>query len=371
LLFEPDHVSELGSRPASDLLEYWGPRPYVTFVTSDRDRVEAVEKALYRVSKAATASNAIVWARSVTVLDSRIAFSGVVIPTRLTYEVTLEGQTSPYRTSTLELVDVVVGQDPPASAFTPVWPADAFLLDVEPREPSAYWSTRDEPASQIRLADAYFGHGQRTEAETWIDTFLQGFAHRVPTPSEAGQAGRLLSLVGRQDEARKMHLGAIRTARKLVSAGGPESELVRYLGEYAYFMAYHVGRRMHDEAGRFLEGKLGELRTPMAVAELAGRASHHYALDREYTLALDVVTRAVERVGDSQQALAWLDACRARLEVRQSQDALNQQVRSKRKKIRDLETRLRELETLKLRTPGSVAEKTRLEAELAELETKP
>lgn len=370
LVFEPDRAADLGNRPSGKVLEYWGPQPDVQWHIGTDHRVQQLDRTLFRVDPL-NSLNSIVEARSQARLEAPIVFDGILLPTRIVYEITLEGQTEPYRTSTVELLDVQINASLPPDAFAPIWPADAFLLDVEPGAPEDYLPLSDQPAAQIRLADAYFGRGQTASGIAWAETFHQGFDDRLATPSEVGQWARLLTLADRKDEARKAHLDAIRQARQLVDEGGDQQLLVRYFAEYAYFMAYHLGREMHGEAGRFLEGKLGELNDPVAIAMLAGFAANQYTHDSQFGLARDVLTATRAKIGAHAEAAALLDGWWRRVEWREEQESTKQLVWAKRGKIRQLEERLASLRDAKLVTPGDTSEIERLQRELEELRANP
>ncbi|MEE9297174.1 MAG: hypothetical protein V3W34_19720 [Phycisphaerae bacterium] len=368
----PDQSGEAEKRRHARQLERWGPPPDMTyFVSPATARIERVEAVHYR-EPAPNRSNMVVATRTSARLHNIGTFSGVSIPTTITFESRLPGHQAPRRRSTLTLTDIKVNQELPTGALEPIWPDDTIFLDVENQFADAYLPTSNEPASMINLADYYFGRGQRTEGLDWLTRFRDSIGSRTPTPSEAGNLARLYALAGRKAAGKKIHLDVIASLEQRVAADhDPADELLltRYYTEYGYFLARARGRGYDAHAVAYLESRLEKLQSPQACARVCGRIAEHHTKADQYDAARNALNNAAPLIGDDTAAQRWIECCRKRVDVAQQRDEHWARIRAKMARIGELKRLVSQK-----RSQGASSEDTELatlEAELNRLQTQP
>lgn len=368
LASDPDQAAEVAARPAGARLEWWGPRPDITYVSSNGAKIERVDAVHYRASGGAAVESK----RHTVLLSLLQVVNGVVVPTRIDLEAFLPGQSAPYRRITVELTDLRVNEPLPADAFQPTWPADVLFLDVETQGDTVYLPTADRPESMMQLADYYLGTDRREEGLKWIEKLRESFGGRRLTPSEVSGLARLYVRADLKEEGLKLHLQAMRQAQDEVAEKpedpAPELELVRYYTEYAYFLARGAGPRLDEEAARLLQEKAGSLRSPLAAARLSGRAADHWTAADQYDKAREVLAAAQKTVAADPAAAAWVESCWLRVAEAQQRDEHMGRVRAKQARIKELK---KEVAALAGKDDRDTRKLDALRAELARLEARP
>lgn len=341
---DPDQNAELASRHPSSVLEYWGPVPDLTvFVDSRTKRITRVEAQYYKRRPNAD-GEAVPDVIASMALGNFENIGGASVPTTITYQAQYPFHNSPYRTTVVDLMDVVVGGELPADAFTPIWPEDYIFLDVENQGQEFYKTRSDDPTAVIQLADYYFGTFQHDEGMNWLSRYESMVTEDGQMSSfELSNLARLLSVSGQASRSVNAHLEAIDAQAASGELGTGEeasfykpSRLSQMQIEFGFHEACKKQKGSVAGAVEFLTAEADAAGAARDIALLVGRISSHLAMKMMYDDADAAIDLGFQRVVDDESATQWLKSCRQQVAESRSRNDHYQAIRAKLDRMREL-----------------------------------